>query len=464
MTLTKGRGPARVLAVCALLGAAGAGLAQTTLSVAQMRAAAGESLRVGAPAQAEVLAGALLERDGGDLNALLIRARALRDLGRLKEARGMARRAWALSRTDADRYATALITAQVLSTQGKRTRAQFWLRRAVQHAPSPQLEAIARRDFRYLRARNPWHTQLSFTLAPNSNINNGSARDRSYLNYRLSEVLFEEPVEFQLQGAARALSGFEYGAGVQTRYRFAQSATHAHDLSFAASYRTFTLSSRAKANAPGVSGSDFAFGQVSLGYGFEQRNLGQRGRFTFGADAGQSFYGGARYASYLRLSLAQGLLTGKRSQTRLSLDHEWQNGQATSDTTRFGGMLDWSHRRDNGALVTLSLGAERTTSPNSDLEYNALRLRGGAALARPVLGADLRVDLGAEIRDYDVSRHAPGGRRDKRYFMDVTATFRGIDYYGFSPSVTLQASTTDSNIGLYDVNRVGLSLGVRSAF
>ena len=56
--------------------------AQTTLDADGMRAAAGQSLQAGRPAQAEALAAALLSRDAKDLNALLLRSRALRDLGR----------------------------------------------------------------------------------------------------------------------------------------------------------------------------------------------------------------------------------------------------------------------------------------------------------------------------------------------------------------------------------------------
>ena len=80
------------------------------------------------------------------------------------------------------------------------------------------------------------------------------------------------------------------------------------------------------------------------------------------------------------------------------------------------------------------------------------------------MGASLQFGLGAALRDYDVSRHSAQGRQDRKLFADVTATFTQIDYYGFNPSLTLSASKTDSNIGLYDVNRVGLSIGIKSAF
>jgi hypothetical protein len=85
-------------------------------------------------------------------------------------------------------------------------------------------------------------------------------------------------------------------------------------------------------------------------------------------------------------------------------------------------------------------------------------------LGKPVMGAALQFGLGAAYRDYDVSRHTVNGRQDRRLFADVTATFINVDYYGFNPSLTVSASTTSSNIGLYDVDRLGLRLGIKSAF
>ncbi|MFD2739015.1 hypothetical protein ACFSUD_05510 [Sulfitobacter aestuarii] len=453
-----------IAALGGLLLSSGAGLAETVLSVAQMRDAAGQSLKAGHPAQAATLAAALLARDGNDLNALLIRSRALRDLDRTGEARALLRRAWRLAQTDEDKYATALITAQVLATAGKRTRAQLWLRRAVQHAPNARLAARAKRDFTYVKQRNPWQTHLSFTLAPNSNINNGSARDRSELNYLASQIIFGQPVEYALSGSARALSGLEIGGKVQTRYRFAQTSATAHDAKLSVSYRSFLLGDSSKKQAPGVAGRDFAFGNLSLGYGYRQINLSRLGEFTFDAEVGQSFYGGARYATYLRGDIGQSYRASRNRTHHVDLNLERQFGQATADQDSVGLSTSLTQRLDSGNSLYLGLRGDVTRSPNPDAEYREIELRSGYVLGKPVMGAALQFGLGAAFRDYPVSRHNVAGREDRRLFADVTATFGAIDYYGFNPTVTLSASTTDSNIGLFDTNRLGLNLGIRSAF
>jgi hypothetical protein len=313
-----------------------AGQAQVSLTPESLRQAALLALRDGDVRRAEAYADALLQRDPDDLNAHLLRSRALRDQGRVPPARASARKAWSLAETDADRYSAALITAQVLSTEGKRTRAQFGRRRAAHHAPNPVLRARAERDYRYVRARNRWATKLDFVLAPNSNINNGSAKDRSYLNHAISSILFGGPVQYALSGSAQALSGLEYGAGLQTRYRFHETPTRAQDLNFGLSYRDFTLSDSAKAQAPGISGSDFAFGTVSFGYGLRQLNMERRGEFQAELKLGQSWYGGSRYASFLRGGLSQSIKRSAARRLRLGLTAEHLIGQATPDVDTFG--------------------------------------------------------------------------------------------------------------------------------
>ncbi|MDF1729294.1 MAG: surface lipoprotein assembly modifier [Sulfitobacter sp.] len=434
------------------------------LSPDGLRQAATIALREGDAARAQAYAEALLVRDPDDRNALLIRARALRDQGETGPARADARRAWGLAETEAQKFSAALVTAQILSSEGKRTRAQWWLRRAAQHAPNDRLRAKAKRDFSYVRARNPWSTHLDFVLAPNSNINNGSARDSSTLNYALTELMGLGQVEFQLPGSAQALSGLEVGAGLRSRYRFAQTETTAHDLKLGLSYRSFVLSDSAKAQAPGVSGADYAYGTLSLGYGIRQLNFDRRGEMAADIELGQSWYGGARYASFLRGSVQQRLRTSASRSYRYGAHLERQFGQRTVDLDRITLEAGLSEKLARGDLAYVGVSAEVTQSNDRTTEYQEVQLRGGYQLGRPVMGAEVRFGLGAAWRDYDFSMHAPDGRQDRQIFADVTATFTEIDYYGFNPSVTLSASRTDSNIGLYDTNRLGLRFGIDSAF
>ena len=435
---------------------------QVSLTPNELRQAAVVALQTGEAPTARRYAEALVARDPADLNAHLILARAARDMGDIPPARAAARTAWQLADTGAERYSAALITAQILSTEGKRTRAQLWLRRAAQNAPNDLLRERAKRDFRYVKRRNPWKTDLTFTFAPNSNINNGSARDTSRLNYAISELLFGEPIEYELNDEAQAIAGVETGGSVRTRYRFAQTPTTAHDAKLSLSYRTFSITD--DLDDDGIKGSDFAFGSLAFGYGYRRLNLDRKGEFALDVEGGQTWYGGSRYASYLRSQAQQTWRTSAQRQFRFGGELERQWGQATPDLDTVGLSASITQGYASGNTGFFGLFATTTQSPNPGSEYTEVMLRTGIALRKPIVGAAVQFGLGASWRDYDYSRDSRDGRRDTRIFADVTATFKDIDYYGFNPTVTLSASSTDSNIGLYDVNRVGLNIGIKSAF
>ncbi len=436
--------------------------AQVALSPDDLRRAAMVSLRDGDAVTARRYAEALVVRDTEDRNAYLILSRAARDMGDIPPARAAARKAWALSQNDAQRYSAALIMAQVLATDGKRTRAQLWLRRAAQHAPTAALRARAQRDFGYVKQRNPWRTDLTFTLAPNSNINNGSARDRSRLNYAVSELLFGEQIEYDLDDEAQAIAGIEIGGALRTRFRFHQTPTTAHDAKLSLSYRSFSITDDLSNDT--IKGSDYAFGSIAAGYGFRHLSDDRRHEFALDIEGGQTWYGGARYAAYLRTQAQQTVFADARRQLRFGADLERQWGQATPDRDTIGLSASVTQAFASGNSGFVGLSARVTQSPNPGSEFSEVTLRTGLSLRKPVLGAAVQFGLGASWRDYDISRDSPDGRQDNRIFADVTATFKEIDYYGFNPTVRLSASTTDSNIGLYDTNRVGLNFGIKSAF
>lgn len=451
-----------LLTAAVILSCATAAQAQVAVDAENLRKAAVIAIREGDPATARRYAEGLIVRDQNDRNAHLILARAARDMGDIPPARAAARKAWQLAENDAQKFSAALITAQVLATAGKRTRAQLWLRRATEYAPNDALREKAKRDFRYVKQQNPWKTDLNFTFAPNSNINNGSARDRSRLNYAVSELLFGEPIEFDLSETSQAIAGIEIGGSMRTRYRFHQTPDTAHDAKLSLSYRTFNITD--DLGDADIKGSDFAYGTLSLGYGYRKLNKKRNGEFSTDLEAGQSWYGGARYASYTRLQAQQLVITAPRQQLRFGAEVERQWGQATPDRDLAGLSASITQSFASGNSGFLGVFAKATQSPEATVEYTEVVLRSGLALKKPIMGASVQFGLGASWRDYDVSRDAPEGRQDTRLFADVTATFKDIDYYGFNPSVTLSASTTDSNIGLYDVNRVGLSIGIKSAF
>lgn len=434
------------------------------LSPDALRHAATTALYEGDAPRAYAYAQGLLQRDPQDRAALAVHSRAARDLGQYQEARQSARASWSIAKTSEQKYASSMLMAQALASAGYRTRAQIWLRRAVHHAPSDALSARAVRDFRYVRARNPWLTRISFSITPDSNINNGSSQRSSFLNYKLSELLFGQPVEFQLGGSARALSGVEFALGITTRYRFAETQTRAHDLIFTADLREYVLSSDAKAIAPNADPSDFAFSSLSVGYGQRGRNFAGRGEYRAAIDLGQSWYGGDEYAQFARLSLGQSYKLENRRQINGRIAFEHQKGITRSDANTVRADVSYSFHLPSGALLWSNVTGAVSNASIAPDSFDEIGLRSQITFAKQVFGATAHLGVWARKRNYDVSLHSRDGRQDDRLQADFTLVFKQVDYYGFNPTMRISASKTNSNISLYDAKRFGVNFGIQSAF
>lgn len=451
------------IAVVALIGfvTLGAGVHAQTFSPQQMRSNAVMAIEGDQPTLALQIAEALLVRDPDDVTALILKARAARDLGQFDIAEPAARRAWALSETEQERFASARVMAQVLSSQDKRTRAQLWLRRAVHHAPDEAARRIAVQDFRYVSARNRWNTQLNVALSPNSNINNGSVNDTTkVLNFFTQDYVLAD-----LGGAAVALSGLETSADVTLRYRLLESPTYRTDLLVQGATRRYVLSDEAKRIAPFADASDFALDSLNLGIDHRWRDGTMPMEYQVGVLLGATRYGGEHYSDQARLSFGINRRIGTRTLISLALAAEATRGPLAphADVRRVG--VNIQHRHVSGTLLAARLGLSGSSSDSDSADYDDIRLD---LLAEPdwsILGAQPQFGLSLRARDYDsFALFSPDGRRDRETSAYIMLSFTEADYYGFIPTITLEASRTESNIGLYEVNRYGLQLGIRSAF
>lgn len=423
-----------------------------------MRNLAADAVVNGDTKRGYLIASALLKRDPNDTEALIIRARAARDLGRLPEAVATARRAWGNAKTSSERFGASMVMAQALSTSGAKTRAQVWLRRAAQNAPSDEFKKIAVRDFRYVRRTNPWATEFSFSASPNSNINNGSARS--------STRLFDLPFEFQLSGAARALSGVEYSAGLATRYRLSETARTQNDIMLRLDHRTYTMSNEAKLLAPTTKGSDFAFSSVAVSYirrGFS--GPGSNMPHQFEVTGGRTMYGNAPFMEYARFGFTQNFVVAPGSLVYTGLSREYQHSlSARQDVDSWSLSTGMRMSMANNDRLTVSLNAKKSNSIDSNLDYQQVTLSTRYALAKPIAGVSVDFGLSFSQKIHDVSRLTRFGRQDQTVSLDVTGVFNQIEYFGFSPSITLSARKTDSNIGLYESRGAGIRVGIQSAF
>lgn len=440
----------------ALTGAAGFAQDTSELTPDQMRIMAQDALNQNRSRLALAVAEALLQRDPDDGFALIIKSRAARNLGKNDMAVDAARKAWRLAQSDSDRYASALVMAQALSSSGRRTQAQFWLRRAAHFAPSKKAELLAARDFRYVRSRNPWTTRLSFGVTPSSNINNGSKSDTMVIG----------GLPFELNGAARALSGLEYSYAASTRYRRPVAPGVELQFGAAAEGKSYSLSDDAKRQAPDLAASDLAYyaGQLSMGAVVQGDRPGRP--LEANLTVGRNFYGGDHLSDYARADLVKTLRLDAKNRLRFSLglEEQWRKDAAIYDSTALSGQAEWRSTRGNGDLMFLSVGLRDTRSDAGSVAHDARILAGAYYFAKPVLGAQFGLSAAFETRDYEGALFGGSPREDEKITLGASMFLPEYSYYGFAPEIGLTMMKNRSNKSLYESEDIGLSIGFRSSF
>jgi hypothetical protein len=444
------------LAAAALVAAVGMGAAgaqPVTVDAAGLRALARAAEAAGALDQAAAYADALLQRDPADVEARLMAARVARAAGANGAARAHARAAWAAATAPGDRFAAAMVRAQALASDGNRTAAMFWLRRAAEIAPTPQARAVAARDFAYVRARNPFSVELVFAVAPSSNVNNGSRHE--------TITLFGAP--FTLSPAARALSGGVMAAGVRLGFRLTESAVQRTDLRLTGTHRAVWISDPAGA---GVDPGAFAFSAVEATVEHRRRPGGGPVQWTFGGTAGRNWYGGAPLSDYLRLEAEwdRPVAGARQLSVAVGAEKQWRFDSTARNAEVLSLRAGVVQALASGDRLRVEGTVRATFSAAPEVSNGAVALRIGWDRAAPAMGVRIGASAGIEGRDYGPAPLAPAGRRDLRLDAALSLTFERLDYMGFAPVLDLRAVRSGSTVPLHDGTDIGISLGFRSVF
>ncbi len=366
-----------------------------------------------------------------------------------------AKAAFSAAQTDNERLNAARLAANAHFRAGQFSRAEWWLRKAMNNAvEGPGAQAI-RQDFARVRQANPLSVQLSFSAAPNNNVNNGSSSD--------TITIWNLP--FILSPDAQALSGYEVSGSVNLQYRLAQSADFATDIGLLLHGRTYWLSPAAAAAAPTVQGSDYAFSVVELQLTHTRNITGFPGPSSITLHLGKNWYGGDPYTQYSRLILGQKLKLGDATGLNLTAGYENQLSEtsgATSEIYSLSAVVNHSLANRDGLGLNIRLQDTQSQDPGS--ENLSLKLGLSYGFAKPVAGMQFSLNMAAEQRRYDFSIYDASGRQDLTLSAGATVVFVEKSYFGFSPTMGLEANRTTSNIALFNRETVALRLGLKSVF
>jgi hypothetical protein len=448
----------RFAAAATALLVAGPAAAQVQISVEEARGLAATLAAQGQREAAASVAASLLEADPNDASAWVVIARIRRAEGDIPGALQAARRANANADTDDERYAAAVELAAGNFIEDRGLIAQFWLRRAAQVAPTEELRAAAVENFRAVRAQTPWSYSIGFSVVPSSNVNNGST----------AETIEIAGLPFVLSGDARALSGLEITLSGSVRYRFEGFDGQPATLYAGAAFQRVVLSDEAKEQAPEAEAADYAFDAFEVGYSQVVSSWDEDVVIRLDGIVGRNRYGGEPLSNYVRGGVVTNWAIGDRSLATLSASLERQvrfdEGDRSAWVTRLDARRIWQVN-DAGDIFGIGGGVRRARSDSIEIENDAVQFSVDYTWDEPVIGpATLGLGLDLEYRDYPASPYTSDGRQDTYVALTATIGAPGWNFYGFGPTMTIEASRTESNVSLYDARDLGVRFGITSVF
>ncbi len=468
------------LLALALAWGAGAAPAQVATDAPGLREIAARLLAGGEAARARELALALLARDEGDVAALLLLGRAELELGDAEAALVAARRAHAEAGDGRARFTAARIAAKANADLGRLTRAQVWLRRARQDAPDAEAAAAVARDYRAVTAQNPLAVRLSFGIAPSSNVNGGSSEDEPYLLPGLPGF----PVTNR--GDALALSGLRVSAGGSLSYRLRQGGRSATFFEASVQGRSYALSDEAREVDPDARGSDYSDLTASVGLAHRWAGEGDSGPSSIRLAYGHSRYGGEPYTRFARVTYTRRFRPTPVDSFDMSLALDWVERRTeiegvilvpsqpdvpfSVDIFEEYGFADaqgtWTRELPSRDRVSLTFGAQSGLGELADVTYDGVTLGAGYDWGRLPGGVTVAVSSGLEWRNYDLTNpnQVEDARHDFRRSVRLGVGLPRFDVFGFYPSLSVEASRTESDVGRYDRNALIVDLGFRSSF
>lgn len=427
------------------------------------------SLKQGKPEITLQLSRGLLQADPKNPMLHYLQANAYAGLGKPVDARQSAARAYRYADRSEDKFQAAQLAARSALQADSPTLAQYWLRLTAIHSPDEIADQRIAQDYLALRRINPWSFRIRTEIKPSDNVNNGA--DSAL------QIIDGDPVIGRLNGAAQALSGVIGVVDLSSAYRFRQSAESETSVAGRLYIQRVSLSSEAKAQAPNVTGSDFAstYGELSLRHAMAVGSGDTKGIAIFEGTLGTSWYGDERSYNLARLDASRSWTLGKSrleisglAETRFSARY------ATNDANIIGLGAQISRALSNGDRLTLSMAYRDTNAVGTNGTFWSASMRANYAFAKPLGPARLSAALTLGYSDYPTYQlflpskggigPVQGGRQDSSIYGDLNFFFDQYDYAGFAPVLRIRTGQKDSNISRFDIRESSISLGIQSKF
>lgn len=317
--------------------------------------------------------------------------------------------------------------AQTLFLLQEDDSAKHHLNLLVAEAPNENEAQGIRSFIDAIDARRPFTFNAFVSVAPSTNVNNGSSIEKVYI----SDTSFIEPGE-------QKKSGIGFSAGLNAGY--------SHRLG-----NDFSLVLAGGANATIYTDGDYNVYGASQSA--ELRYLLTGGFLGAGLVTSENFKNdelGLSYYSYgPRVSLQKAL--SPKDRVNLSSVYEWRSYPDDKDGNGNALILDgaWSHAFDSSLTVSLNAGFDRI---NSGIDYNSYDAYSAGFSLYKELPFGITTDLYGEVRSAEFGDVFPiynKVREDMRWTGNVRLTKRDFNLWGYAPGIEYTYIYNDSNIANY---------------
>jgi outer membrane protein len=333
--------------------------------------------------------------------------------------------------------------AQTLFELGEDDSAKHHLSLLMAEAPS-EAEAKGIRSFiDTIDARRPFTFSTYISVAPSTNVNNGSSIKKVYLSDTASITPGEQKK-----------SGVGFSTGVSAGY----SKRLGNDFSF-------VLAGGANAQIY----QDKIYNTYGLSESAELRYLLEAGHLGLGMVASQSIKSdasGLGYYSYgPRLSLQKDITS--RDRLNLSSVYEWRNYPDSHLNDGTALMLDgsFSHAFSSDLNASVNLGFDRVRSKDDARSYKSYSAGLGLYKELP-FGITTNAHAQISKSDFDAMTLFPYFvvRKDQRFIGTISLTKRDWNIWGYAPGIEYTYLYNHSNVANYEFDSHSLDFRLTKDF
>lgn len=280
-------------------------------------------------------------------------------------------------------------------------------------------------------ARRPFKFNAYVSVAPSTNVNNGSSNKTIY-----SPVF---GADLDIDEESREQSGVGFSTGL--------SAGYSHRLG-----NDFSVVLGGGINASIYTDSDY--NRFDASQSAELRYLLTGGFVGAGLVASENMKNdelGLSYYSYgPRISLQKAI--SPQDRLNLSTVYEWRNYSDYSESNGTALMIDgsWSHAFDSSFTASLSAGYDEV---ETEIDYNSFETYSGGFGIYKELPKGITVNLNGELRlsEFDAMHPLAGVvREDKRYMGSIAFTKRDFNIWGYAPAIEYTYIYNNSNISIFE--------------